>query len=150
MLLRSAHAVRLWWWRTCRKQVRGCSVIAADPSGAVLLVRHTYHAPGVWMLPGGGLGRDERPEATAARELLEETGCHLQAPRHLDTFVIARRGWTNTLELVAGTTADLPLPDGREIAQACFFPPHALPENTSPPAREMIARWLAGQNGSSA
>lgn len=140
----------MWWWRTWRKRVRGCSVIAANPSGGVLLVRHTYHAPDVWMLPGGGLGRDERPEATAVRELLEETGCRLESPRHLDTFVIARKGWTNSLELVAGTTNDLPIPDGREIAQARFFAPHDLPENTSPPARDMIARWLADQNGSSA
>lgn len=149
-LLRSAHAVRLWYWRTTRKRVRGCNVIAANAAGEVLLVRHSYHARESWMLPGGGLGRDERPEATAARELLEETGCRLEAPRHLGTVLLDRKGWTNAIELVAGTTTDEPVADGREIAEARFFPAATLPDSTVRSVREMIARWLADQNGSSA
>ena len=149
-VLRVAHAARLWHWRITRKLVRGCNVIAANSAGEVLLVRHSYHARESWMLPGGGLGRDERPEATAMRELLEETGCRLEAPRHLGTVLLDRKGWTNAIELVAGTTADLPAPDGREIEEARFFPGRALPANTSGPVREMIARWLSDQNGSSA
>ncbi|WP_162895878.1 NUDIX domain-containing protein [Novosphingobium sp. THN1] len=149
-VLRVAHAARLWYWRITRKRVRGCNVIAANAAGEVLLVRHSYHARDTWMLPGGGLGRNERPEATALRELFEETGCRLAAPRHLGTVLLDRKGWTNAIELVAGTTADLPAPDGREIAEARFFPATALPDNTVRSVREMIARWLADQNGSSA
>jgi ADP-ribose pyrophosphatase YjhB (NUDIX family) len=149
-LLRSAHAARLWYWRRTRKEVRGCNVIAANAAGEVLLVRHSYHARNTWMLPGGGLGRDERAETTAMRELLEETGCRLEGPRHIGTVVLDRSGWTNAIELVAGTTTDTPAPDGREIEEARFFPALALPERTAGPVREMIARWLDGQNGSSA
>lgn len=149
-LLRTAHASRLWYWRITRKRVRGCNVIAVNAAGEVLLVRHSYHARDTWMLPGGGLGRDERPEVTASRELLEETGCILDAPRHLGTVVLDRKGWTNAIELVVGTTGDLPAADGREIEEARFFAAEALPANTSGPVREMVARWLADQNGSSA
>lgn len=150
LALRNAHALRLWWWRATRKRVRGCNVIAANRQGEVLLVRHSYHSPDIWMLPGGGLATNEDPASAAARELLEETGCVLLAATHLGTVTLDRRGWTNLLEIVAGTTDDLPRPDGREIIAARFFNPRALPEATSGPVKGMIARWLEGQNGNSA
>lgn len=150
LVLRNAHALRLWWWRTTHRRVRGCNVIAANDAGEVLLVRHSYHSPDTWMLPGGGLGTNEEPAIAGARELLEETGCILLRPVHIGTVTLDRTGWTNLLEMVAGHTDDLPRPDGREIIEARFFDPYALPHQTSGPVKAMIARWLAGQNGSSA
>lgn len=130
--------------------VRGCNVIATNAAGEVLLVRHSYHASQVWMLPGGGLDRRESPLDTARRELLEETGCVLHHPEHLGTVVLDRNGWTNAIELVAGDTRDEPVADGREIEEARFFAPDALPATTSKPVRDMIRRWSEVQNGSSA
>lgn len=150
LALRNAHVLRLWWWRTTRKRVRGCNVIAANAAGEVLLVRHSYHSSDTWMLPGGGLGPHEDPATAGARELLEETGCILLRPVHIGTVTLDRTGWTNLLEMVAGHTHDLPRPDGREIVEARFFDPRALPEKTSGPVQGMIARWLDNQNGSSA
>lgn len=150
LVLRHAHGLRLWWWRKAGRTVRGCNVIAANASGHVLLVRHSYHAPEVWMLPGGGLGRTESPIDAARRELVEEVGCVLGAPRHLDTFTLDRSGWTNVIEVVTGTTTDEARPDGREIAAAQFFDPHDLPHPTGGHLTVMIARWLDVQNGSSA
>lgn len=149
-VLRTAHALRLWWWRRSRRIVRGCNVIAANPAGDVLLVRHSYHARTVWMLPGGGLGRDESPLDTARRELLEETGCRLERAGHLGTILLDRKGWTNAIELVTGTTSDTPLADGREIEEARFFSPDDLPTSTSEAVRAMVVRWLETQNGNSA
>lgn len=147
--LRTAHALRLWCWRRLRRTVRGCNVIAANPAGEVLLVRHSYHARDVWMLPGGGLDREESPLDTARRELVEETGCLLDHARHLGTVVLDRNGWTNAIELVSGETRDTPVADGREIEEARFFAPDALPESTSASVRAMIERWIAAQNGNS-
>lgn len=146
--LRTAQALRLWFWRLTKRKVRGCNVIAANADGHVLLVRHSYHARDTWMLPGGGLGRDESPTITAARELREETGCVLRDAVHLGTVTIARNGWTNLIELVSGRAEGAPMPDGREIEEARFFAPDALPEKTSRPVREMIVKWH--QNGNSA
>lgn len=150
LILRMAHGARLWWWRKTRRTVRGCSVIAANPLGQVMLVRHSYYLKQVWMLPGGGLAAGESPMSAATRELAEEVGCTLADVRYLGTFTLNRNGWTNLIELVSGTTVDLPQPDGREIADAQFFSPHTLPEPTSRPSQQMIDRWLANQNGSSA
>ncbi len=43
----------------------------------VLLVRHWY-APGILMLPGGGLAKGESPADAARREIQEETGFELE------------------------------------------------------------------------
>lgn len=149
LALRLAHGVRLRWWRASSKVVRGCNVIAANALGHVLLVRHSYHLTDLWMLPGGGLGKGESLLDAAARELAEEVGCTLVSPRHIDTVTLDRAGWTNVIEIVSGTTSDRPSPDGREIIEARFFAPDALPRSTSKPAQAMIARWQAFQNGSS-
>lgn len=150
MALRLAHRLRLQWWRATKKVVRGCNVIAANPQGEILLVRHSYHARDIWMLPGGGLGKSEDAAQAAARELLEETHCALIRPVRLGTVVLDRNGWTNAIELIAGTTAHQPFADAREIEEVRFFPTDALPERTSEAARAMIARWLDHQKGSSA
>ncbi len=149
LALRLAHAVRLRWWRLTGKTVRGCNVIAVNDLGHVLLVRHSYHLERLWMLPGGGLNKQESLLDAACRELVEEVGCTLASPRHIDTLTLDWASWTNVVEIVAGNTFDLPRPDGREISAAQFFDPHALPDFTSKPAQQMIARWLTLQNGNS-
>ena len=78
--LRKAHALRKVWWRLRQPLLLGCRVLAFDSEGRVLLIRHSYGS-GRWMLPGGGIARGEDPLAAATRELAEETGCALDAPR---------------------------------------------------------------------
>jgi ADP-ribose pyrophosphatase YjhB (NUDIX family) len=148
--LRLAHGTRLRWWRLTGKVVRGCNVIATNAAGHIVLVRHSYHLNGLWMLPGGGLDKGESLLDAAGRELAEEVGCVLADPLHVATITFEWSRWTNVIELVAGTTPDVPQPDGREIAACGFFDPRALPHPTSEPAKAMIARWLSLQNGSSA
>ncbi len=47
-------------------------MVAVYVGPALLLVRSSYRAG--WHLPGGGVRRDEMPEAAARRELAEEIG----------------------------------------------------------------------------
>ncbi|MCH7629292.1 MAG: NUDIX domain-containing protein [Proteobacteria bacterium] len=153
-LLRTAQPVRLRVWGLLRLKVRGASVLAFDPQGRVLLVRHSYHRPDWWMLPGGGMGRDRDPVRVATRELREETGCRLDGPAWFATHPMpTAQGWTNVTELVAGTTPDAPRIDGRELREARFFALDALPERTCEGPLYYIGlwqAWTAGQNGSSA
>ena len=133
--LRIAHAVRLRWWRLAGQAVRGCRVLVLDHEERVLLIRHSYGS-GHWMLPGGGLSRGEDPVAGASRELAEEVAMTLSRAVLL--------GRTDDLlsvhetHLVAGWSADLPVPDGREILAAGFFAATDLPQ----PVPDALARRL--------
>ncbi|MEU4239414.1 NUDIX domain-containing protein [Actinoplanes sp. NPDC026619] len=52
-------------------------VAALTSDGEIYVVQQHHYLPdrpGMWQLPGGGVGRDEAPEAAAARELREEVG----------------------------------------------------------------------------
>lgn len=148
--LRLAHAVRLRFWRLTHRKVRGCNVIATDVNGKILLVRHSYHLQTLWMLPGGGMGRKENPIHSAARELREETGCMLTDPKFVGTVVLDNGSWQNIVELVAGHADGKVQVDEREIAQASFFPPSDLPDQTAESTIRLIAAWIESQKGSSA
>jgi len=53
----------------------GVAVIVRRDDGRLIFgLRKGKHSPGTWCLPGGNMDFGEEPEATARRELLEETG----------------------------------------------------------------------------
>jgi 8-oxo-dGTP pyrophosphatase MutT (NUDIX family) len=140
--LRLAHAVRIGWWRVRRPLVVGCCVVAVNPAGEVLLVRHSYGSP-VWLLPGGGIGRGEAPIVAATRELAEETGCTLTHPIEVAVTQRHLHGATNVQHVIVGRTRDVPRPDGREIVAARYFPPAALPAECTELFAIRLAEWLA-------
>ncbi len=141
-LLRLAHGLRRRWWKLRRPRLDGCRVLALDGQGRVLLIRHTYGSP-LWMLPGGGLDRDEAPIAGAVRELQEETGCALLTPRLLEVTTEQFHGAHNTVHLVCGWTHDAPRADGREILVARLFAPDALPPDMPEWLCRQLPGWLA-------
>jgi 8-oxo-dGTP pyrophosphatase MutT (NUDIX family) len=124
--LRSAHFVRLRWWRLTRARVFGCRVVVLDGEDQVLLIRHSYGS-GNWMLPGGGLKPKEDALAAARREVFEEVAVRLS-----DTVAIAvtsgiLHGASHDVQIIAGWTDDVPQADQREIIEAQFFPVNRLP-----------------------
>ncbi len=138
--LRWAHVIRHRWRRLAKLPLAGVSVFVTDGEGRLLLVRHSY-GPGGWALPGGGMGRGEEPLDAACREVREEVGCLIEAPRVLDKIEETISGAPHTAWLVAGTTRDYPRPDKREVIEARFFPLHSLPEPQSEFTRKRIAAW---------
>lgn len=138
LALRAAHALRKRWWRWRRPRIVGCSVIALDAAGRVLLVRHSY-GQDFWALPGGAVGRGEDPAVAAQRELAEEVGCRLAGIRHVAVVAERLHGAENIVHLYAGEAGNSPRADGREIVEARFFPRDALPQ----PLSRMVAARLA-------
>ena len=138
-LLWAAHRARLAWWALRRPELHGCNVVVRNARGEVLLVRHSYQEPGVWMLPGGGIRPGESPVAAATREAAEETGCVLRDAQLIGIDVVSLVGAPNHIHLVAGMTDMAPQPDGREIVAAKFFPANALPSSIAAAARSRIA-----------
>lgn len=131
------RAMALVGWRT-----RGVKVMAFDPSGRVLLVRHRYGRSDLWMLPGGGIARGEALVEAAAHELLEEAHCRLLAPEPVGRWETRAEGRRDTVHLFRGTTNDPPQIDGVEIAEAAFFAPDALPASASPATRRRVEEML--------
>ncbi len=60
----------------------GVAAVITDEAGDVLMLRHTYRGEGrQWGLPGGWVKGRESMEHAIARELEEETGWRMSAPR---------------------------------------------------------------------
>jgi 8-oxo-dGTP pyrophosphatase MutT (NUDIX family) len=123
--------------------VRGDDVLVITPAGR----------PQVATLPKGGPQQGERPEATAAREVREETGVDAQVGEHLgDVRYRYRREGVRVFKTVgfflchylSGDTAD----HDHEVDDARWMPlERARAELTFPGEREMIERVLSKHSG---
>jgi 8-oxo-dGTP diphosphatase len=64
-------------------------VACSDDAGRILIVKQTAGPfAGAWLLPGGGVERDERLEDAAARELFEETGYRARDLRSVAVYEV--------------------------------------------------------------
>lgn len=142
--LRLAHALRHRWRRWRRAPLEGVTMIARDPQDRLLLVRLSYGAPG-WSFPGGGARRGEEMGAAAARELREETGCEAQSVRLVGKIEEQVSGSPHTAHVFTCVTEDMPVPDGREVVEARFFPTHSLPHPMTPHTQARLALWRASE-----
>lgn len=140
-LLAQAHRLRVVWWRIRKPLLVGCRVLAFDEAGRVLLVRHSYGS-GRWMLPGGGVANGEEPVLAACRELAEETRCALLDPREIAVVEEPLAGATNRVHLVSGQAVGVPQGDGREIVEARFFAPDALPADLALQLQASLSDWI--------
>lgn len=147
MLIDLAYRVRrrllaLTGWRTS-----GAKAMVFDKAGALLLVRNRYGRTDRWGLPGGGIKRREQPVEAAIREVREETGCRIEDAEAIGVFVSKAEGRRDAVHLFRGTTRDVPVPDGFEIAEARFFHLDALPDPLSPATRRRLDE-IAGRRTS--
>jgi len=139
-LMPLAHRIRHHWRKWRGTPIAGVSVVLTNSKGEILLLRHSYGPP-VWALPGGGLKRGEDPAKCALREVYEELGVKLAA---LDPFFELDEelsGSPHTAHLFTALCEAQPVPDGREVVEARFFPAHSLPEPLGDTTRRRIAAW---------
>ena len=127
----------------------GASVIVEDAHDRILLqLRGDNHC---WGYAGGSVELDEVVEDAAKRELLEETGlvaeelelfgvfsgvdCHYTYPNgdevsNVDIVYVCRK-YTGSLRCQAG-----------EVDELRFFSVDEIPENISPPIRNVLMKWV--------
>ena len=142
LALQTAHALRHRWRRWRKTPLAGVTMIARDAEGRLLMVRLSYAEAG-WSLPGGGARRGEPMEAAAARELAEETGCTATRVRLVGCVEETLSGSPHTAHIYTCLTEDLPRPDGREVVEARFFPPHSLPHPMTARTQARLEFWRA-------
>jgi 8-oxo-dGTP pyrophosphatase MutT (NUDIX family) len=131
------------------RRLRGRWVFAA--------IRPAGKEPGVWALPKGLIGRDEKPEETALREVAEETGAQARLVGKLgDVRYVYTWGGERIFKVVSfyllrysrGRLGDLPPATAHEVAEVRWLPLEQGPKLLAYKGeREMAERALASVRG---
>jgi len=134
-----------FYWRFARAMTLGVRALVIDGSGRIFLVKHSYIVG--WHLPGGGVEVGETLMQALARELREEGCIELTGPVQLHGVFfnkrISRRD--HVALFVVREFRHFAMPKtNREIVAHGYFPPHALPSDTSAATRARIAEVLSG------
>ena len=136
-----AQKILLFRHEFIRRPTVICSVIVQNELGQIMLVRHSYREPDIWMLPAGRMTRNETPISAARRELHEEVGCNLDDAQLIEFE--DEEFWDSRFHtfVVGGSTRAIPSPDLREIDQVAFFDLSGLPEPLDEFTALQLARW---------
>jgi 8-oxo-dGTP pyrophosphatase MutT (NUDIX family) len=120
-------------------------------------IRPAGKEPGVWALPKGLIGRGEKPEETALREVAEETGAKSRLVGKLGDvrYVYTWRGERifkvvsfYLLRYSRGRLGDLPPATAHEVAEVRWLPLEQGPKLLAYKGeREMTERALASIRG---
>ena len=132
-----------------RPMTLGVRGLVIDPAGKVLLVRHTY-VPGFY-LPGGGVERGETLIEAMTRELAEEGNILIEDAPTLHGVYLNRAASARdhvALYVVRSFRQFAPHVPDREIAEAKFFSPDALPHDATRATRERLDEVLQGATAS--
>jgi ADP-ribose pyrophosphatase YjhB (NUDIX family) len=133
------------YWRFARGLTVGVRALVLDGEGRVFLVRHSYVAG--WHLPGGGVEAGETVGEALARELREEGNIELVGVPELHGVFFnrqaSRRDHVMLFVVRAFCQPQAPAPN-LEIVAHGFFPPEALPADTTAATRARLAEVLNG------
>jgi len=140
-------------WRLRRPTLIGVRALIVY-EGAVLLIRHRRGRPR-WVLPGGGVERNERLAEAARREAREETGATVRVDQLLGVYDRFGDRVSNYIVVFVCTPLNVDQwpggdprpPRSLEIAEARFFALGGLPAGAGAGTRRRVAEYLAGERG---
>lgn len=145
-IIDTVHTLR-YWLSLSTRNIQGSRIII-EQNGKVLLVSHWY-APWAWTLPGGGIHKNEDPEAAAIRGALEETGLIVKSIEGEVGIYKGRWGWGDRIAVYFSTNFEgsLSIKPNLEIMSRSWFDMDNLPEETSPANRRRIDSYRNGARG---
>ena len=109
-----------------------------EHDGKWLMIRNTYGHQS-WTLPGGGVKRGESAADAAIREVAEEVGIHLRDVESLGSYFSTRHYSKDTVHCFrANVSSAEHVIDGREIAEAAWFGPDAIPASRGAAVDEVL------------
>lgn len=108
----------------------GAAAVITDDRGRVLLVRHTYGELN-WEIPGGLGEPGESADATAVREVREETGLDVAAERLTGIYFEAAADMHHFVFRCRATAGTEPRPSSDEISEVRWCERAALPRPIS-------------------
>jgi 8-oxo-dGTP diphosphatase len=140
---RQLHRLRRVYWFVFRPRTTGVKCVVMH-DGAWLMIRNTY-GRAHWTFPGGGVERDEAPDAAAIREVGEEVGIALDTVRPVGDYYNEREYKRDTVYCF---TASIDRPDfvidPAEIAEAHWVDPDELPDFRAPSVDRIVAMIAGG------
>ena len=139
LLMQILYRVKKIVFRTLRVRTRGAKVMVFNKAGDLLLIRNSYGKTHLWVLPGGGIGRRETPEAAGAREVKEEVGLEVTHLTRISEHFNGAEGKRDMIYLFTARAEGTPQIDNLEVEEARFFPLDALPETVSTATLRRIA-----------
>ncbi len=113
----------------------GASVFIFDKSKKKILLVKRRDIP-VWVIPGGGIEKDESPEGAAVREAKEESGYDIKIIRKVAKYTHKGSGKINHLFEASMTGGEARL--SNESKEVAFFDLNNLPELRHP----LLSEWL--------
>ena len=122
----------------------GAAAAVIDEARHILLVRHTYGALN-WELPGGMSEPGESFEATALRELREETGLVARIDQLTGIYYKHENDSHHLVFRCVVEDGAVPAPSSDEISDCRYFAPHQLPRPLSDFTYRRIRDSLAGR-----
>jgi len=140
-LIQAAYLLRRRILGVLRIRTRGVKVMLFNDADELLLIRNTYGNSDLFVLPGGGIGRRESPEAAAAREVKEELGVRVEDLQLLATYRSSAEGKRDTIHLFSAKVAGDISPDPIELEEARFFALDAMPDTISPATLRRIEEF---------
>jgi NAD+ diphosphatase len=118
--------------------IHPCVIVLVQRPGEVLLTRKKEWTPNRYSLVAGFLEFGESLEEAVAREVAEETGVRIHAPRY-----VGSQCWPFPSQIMTGFVADYAggelVIEEAELEDARWFPVDALPNL---PPRRSIARYI--------
>jgi ADP-ribose pyrophosphatase YjhB (NUDIX family) len=139
ILMQIGFRLRSMVLRRLRIRTRGVKVMVFNARGELLLIRNSYGRTDLFVLPGGGIGRGETPEAAAAREVKEETGLDVADLAFVSRHSSSAEGKRDTIHLFRARAEGEPAADRIEVEEAGFFPLDRLPPAVSSSTLRRIA-----------